>query len=390
MENPRPMNWLYFESPWPGGASRYVQETARILNSAQLLGGVSISYGALGENDLVELRSFTVTQQFKPFLGYETLHKSGRVRRRMRQLLHVVSIPVIIPRALILVLRHRSERLVVFAGGYPSSPGTMCVALFAQIFARGCLLFVLSMPRPVSGRFPFLGKAVDGLVKRTGVKVVVNSLTQKAAFHSTRSLESRSILVCRNPLASGGYIAPGQRHSNQPLQVVYYGRLDPLKDVESLLKSVPILSQRGVELAVTIIGDGPERKRLEQVVEELGIQDQVEFRGYLPNVSLEVLNNFHVGVIPSLWEGMPYALLDLIAAGACMVCTRVGGIGEVIEDSKTGLLVDPKRPDQIADALTDLFRNENKRVQLARRSQQAISKFASQDEWESNFRSLWN
>lgn len=111
-----------------------------------------------------------------------------------------------------------------------------------------------------------------------------------------------------------------------------------------------------------LIGDGRERAGLEKVVTEHGLGNNILFLGHRNDVP-DVLSCCDLSVLPSWAEGMPNAVLESMAAGLPVIATRVGGTPEIIEDGTSGLLVPPRSPQALADAILRVLRDP----ELARR-----------------------
>jgi rhamnosyl/mannosyltransferase len=101
----------------------------------------------------------------------------------------------------------------------------------------------------------------------------------------------------------------------------------------------------------TLVGDGPRRHELEALAERLGLGDRVTFVGSVAD-PLALLQTGDLFVLPSVAaEGAPMALLEALALGTPTVATRAGGIPEVVDDGRTGLLVPPGDPAALAGAM---------------------------------------
>jgi glycosyltransferase involved in cell wall biosynthesis len=116
------------------------------------------------------------------------------------------------------------------------------------------------------------------------------------------------------------------------------GRLDPIKNYPLLLSAFRRLLVRFPEAVLLIVGDGPERQRLESLARESGIEANVRFLGMRRDVD-RILPGLDVFVLSSFSEGMPVTLIEAMAAGVPVVATAVGGIPRVIRDGQEGLLV---------------------------------------------------
>jgi glycosyltransferase involved in cell wall biosynthesis len=141
---------------------------------------------------------------------------------------------------------------------------------------------------------------------------------------------------------------------NRPPTIVTVGRLSPVKGHSNLLLATRDLIERWSDVQVLIVGKGRLEGALKQQVVDLGLSKNVIFTGHLENVSA-LWNHVDAFVLPSLSEGMPLSLLEAMAAGVPPVATRVGGVPEVIEDGKTGILVPPEDRHALAKGIATLL-----------------------------------
>jgi glycosyltransferase involved in cell wall biosynthesis len=118
------------------------------------------------------------------------------------------------------------------------------------------------------------------------------------------------------------------------------GRLVPEKGFSLLLQALSRLKRLGHPFTFRLIGDGPERARLEKSVGELGLENEVQFAGALsPAEVKDALDQNEIFVLPSFMEGVPVVLMESMAKGLITVSTRIAGIPELITDGATGYLV---------------------------------------------------
>jgi glycosyltransferase involved in cell wall biosynthesis len=132
------------------------------------------------------------------------------------------------------------------------------------------------------------------------------------------------------------------------------GRLVPLKGTLYLLRAFAMLRAELPDLVLEIAGSGPEQSMLEREVQLLGVGGKVRFLGWVEELA-PVLARWDVFVLPSLEEGAPGAALEAMAAGLPVVASAVGGIPELVEDGRTGLLVPPRDSLALADRLRVLL-----------------------------------
>lgn len=131
-------------------------------------------------------------------------------------------------------------------------------------------------------------------------------------------------------------------------------RLTKSKGIRYLIEAFSYLYSKHREVNLVIIGDGEERKRLEELTKRLNVGDRVFFLGALPNAKL-YFSNFHIFVLPSLFEALPISILEAISQKVPVIATTVGGIPEIIEDGKTGLLVPSQDSLALAQAIEKLL-----------------------------------
>jgi glycosyltransferase involved in cell wall biosynthesis len=136
--------------------------------------------------------------------------------------------------------------------------------------------------------------------------------------------------------------------------VATVGQLRPEKALEVLVEAAEGLAPRFPELRVLIVGHGPVEDDLKQHVVEAGLEETVLFLGRRNDVP-DVLAGIDVAVCCSDHEGSPLSVMEYMAAGKPVVATRVGGVPDLIEDGVHGLLVPPRRSDELADAIASLL-----------------------------------
>lgn len=176
-----------------------------------------------------------------------------------------------------------------------------------------------------------------------------------------RAIEKRGPCRCRVDVVPN--VLPGDEvislsrssgsREGEPRGLLFLGRLSREKGVDVLLDALGGMP-RPKRPKLVVAGDGPERSRLEEMSARLGLGDSVFFVGFRDDVQA-LLNRAEVVVMPSRTEGLPMTLIEAMAAGKPVVAAAVGGIPEVLEDGRTGLLVPPEDPRALAGALEKMF-----------------------------------
>ena len=194
---------------------------------------------------------------------------------------------------------------------------------------------------------------VQRLAARAADAVVVPSPSAAAVARDWAGVPADRVVVIPNAIDPADW--PPTIPSSD---VVFLGRLDPVKDVPTLVAAVGLLP--GVRLHV--YGDGPDRPRVEAAAHAVG--DRVVLHGTVARPQ-DALAAAGVLVLPSLAEGFGLVLIEAMAAGVPVVATDVPGIRDVVTDGRTGLLVPPRDPPAMAAAIGRVLGDATLRQRLA-------------------------
>ena len=173
----------------------------------------------------------------------------------------------------------------------------------------------------------------------------------------------RKLVVVCNGVDPQPFITATRGKANDELKSMYgipedylvignTGRLSAQKDNTTLIKAIPALKLllQDTPFIVLLAGDGPERSVLEDLIISLGLEEQVRLIGFVTDIP-SFLGGIDIFVSPSLWEGLSISVLEAMAAAKPIVTTTILPNAELIEHEKTGLLVPPKSPEQVAQAI---------------------------------------
>jgi glycosyltransferase involved in cell wall biosynthesis len=151
------------------------------------------------------------------------------------------------------------------------------------------------------------------------------------------------------------------------------GSLYPVKGHKYLIDAAVHVVRRCPDVTFLIVGRGRLREELEAQASGLGVAPYIRFLGHRDDVRdlLDVCDAF---VLPSLSEGMPLALLEAMAAGVPTVATRVGGVGEVLEDGKSGLLVPPGESHAVAESLVTLLEDRTLATEIGEFAREVVAR----------------
>jgi glycosyltransferase involved in cell wall biosynthesis len=165
-------------------------------------------------------------------------------------------------------------------------------------------------------------------------------------------------------------------------------RLDPIKGHTDLITAFPKILQAVPTARLVFIGDGPAASDLRHQVHEVGLAEHVHFLGSRRDIP-RLLRAFDVFVLPSHQEGLGLAIIEAMAAGLPVVATRVGGIPEVVVEEETGLLVEPRNPPGLAEAIIHLLTNAHTRRQMSSKGRQRVEAYFTAQRTAANLTALY-
>jgi glycosyltransferase involved in cell wall biosynthesis len=168
--------------------------------------------------------------------------------------------------------------------------------------------------------------------------------------------------------------------SEGPCRLASIGRLEGWKGFSLGLAAFAAVHKQSPDSEYWIIGDGPERRRLEKLATRLGCRDKVRFVGWLPRADLlKVLSQVDVLVHPSLHEQFGYVALEAMAAGRPVICLASGGCGRLVSDAG-GIAIPMLTPEQVVSDLSEILlewvRDPAKRLEKGRHARRWVA-----DQW---------
>jgi glycosyltransferase involved in cell wall biosynthesis len=189
--------------------------------------------------------------------------------------------------------------------------------------------------------------------------------------------------------------AQDRQTERRPLRVAkrefvigYVGRLSEEKGIKYLIEASSLLKEADVPIKTVIVGEGPSRRDLEALVRERKLEEKVFFAGFQAEVE-SWLRSFDVFILPSLTEGTPMALLEAMACGIPAVASAVGGVPQVIDSRKNGILVSPGKPEEIKNAVHLLYKDEALRTDISAAAQDTIKAEYNVNDWISRLETVY-
>jgi glycosyltransferase involved in cell wall biosynthesis len=198
--------------------------------------------------------------------------------------------------------------------------------------------------------------------------IVCVSETERREGVAARTCDPARTVVILNGVDPQAAVIRTHEGVDRP-RLVSVGRLKAPKDFPTLLEAVSRLAHQPLDLRV--IGDGPDRAALEEMIQALGLDTRVQLVGDRDDV-LALLGESDCFVLSSTSEGLPISILEAMAAGLPVVASDVGGVHELVAPDVTGLLVPARDPAALAQALGSLLVDASVRARLGAAARAAV------------------
>lgn len=276
------------------------------------------------------------------------------------------------------------------------STGMLGRSALGATLARRPLVFKLTSD-PVyerSLRYGLGDEGLDEFQRRRGLRVGLLRRARQLALARTRQLVCPSASL--RELALGWGVAPERvailpnpvlpprlasreelrrRHRLDGPTLAFAGRLAPQKSLDVTLRA--LTSSEGVSLVVA--GDGPDARDLRRLAGDLALDGRARFLGPQPReVVFELLRAADAAVLSSSWENFPHMVVEALAVGTPVVATATGGVSEIVQDGRNGLLVPPGDPEALAAAIRRFFEDEALQKRLRAAAVESVAEYEPQ------------
>jgi glycosyltransferase involved in cell wall biosynthesis len=172
--------------------------------------------------------------------------------------------------------------------------------------------------------------------------------------------------VCRLGVDPAQFCYTVREAGASTVKLLCVGRLSSAKAQILLVQACATLRDEGLDFSLTLVGEGPDRARIEQAIERLGLGVQIHLTGALNQAAVRAhFEHADIFVLPSLAEGIPVVLMEAMSSGVPCVSTPVNGIPELIQHERTGLLATPGDVGSLAEQLRRLIQQPALRQSLA-------------------------
>ncbi len=274
----------------------------------------------------------------------------------------------------------------------------VCVHTEKELRVGGCASLLAAVPVIVSREvdFPlkdsFLNRLFYGKVAAV---IIANSYaTKNTLLISAPWLTAERIHVVwkgidprRFRLPPSGSLREEFHIGEEDSLIGFVGRLDEQKGLLTLLEAMALLVGRHRNAKLVLAGDGNLRASVQEFLRRKNLDRHVYLAGFREDIP-EFLRGIDFLVMPSNWEGFGYAAVEAMAAGKAVVASHVSSLPEIIDDRRTGLLVPPRSPEKLADAMVSLVDNPQLRSSMGKAGARKVENFFSLPAMVANVESL--
>jgi len=234
----------------------------------------------------------------------------------------------------------------------------------------------------------FLGRIILHVVKKATI-INVPGLASKN-FWISKGVDPNKINLLHSTIDTEIFT---NTNSKIEYDLIYLGRLSGEKNLELLLNSLVNLNNKGCSLKMVVVGEGPERNKLEKFVKSNNLENNVSFVGFQFDVN-SWLNKAAIFAMSSWSEGMPTALMQAMACERICICSKVGNIPDLLIHEENGFLFESYNLGELTSLLYNVYNNRKEYSQLRKNARLAVinnhSHLSALKKWETLFSEIFD
>lgn len=284
--------------------------------------------------------------------GFEIYHPKYFILPKAFRSLHGIFFFISLLKFYLDVIKRFSPDIIL---GFWTYPDGFANVLFAKMMSIPVIIGCLGSDINRYKNYFFHRKMITwSLGEADKILVVSNALKEEVV---KLGIEPNKVKVIPNGIESDIFFPKNRDEIKEKLKlnlneriVLCVARLSAEKGVDKLIKAFSKLKRNEVKLL--IIGDGPEKKKLMELTQQMGLNGRVNFIGERPQREIsDWINASDILCLPSLSEGWPNVLMEAFACGKPVVASRVGGVPEIITSDKLGIMVPPGDIEKLAEGI---------------------------------------
>lgn len=222
----------------------------------------------------------------------------------------------------------------------------------------------------------WLQKMINTLYFRLGWSVpVALSPEVRRTIVSFYGLDEEKVPMIYNGVDLGKCLPKTGYSLSAPAVLLHIGRFNAQKNHKGLLEAFSLIIKSYPDCCLKLIGDGSLQEETEQYAQTLGIRENVSFLGNQTNV-YPFLQEADIFLLPSKFEGMPMTIIEAMGTGLPVVASAVGGVPDMLEDRKSGMLTSCE-PNAVEEAVLELLRSEALRETLGTQAKEKSITFSA-------------
>jgi glycosyltransferase involved in cell wall biosynthesis len=238
------------------------------------------------------------------------------------------------------------------------------------------------------GPMPWKRRLAYRVLARMTTRMLTVCEAARISLAELTGLSPERIGVIPNGVDTNRFSPGAERPVRKGVVVGTAGSLTAVKNQAMLVEACSALADRGLDVDLRIAGEGPERDRLVQLAESRGMGRRMALMGHVSDVPA-FLRELDIFVLPSLSEAHPNALLEAMACGLACIGTRVGGVPEVLDEGRCGLLVDSGDTGGLVSAMAALAADVNRRRGLGIVARERVRRAYSLDKMIEAYAALY-
>lgn len=244
--------------------------------------------------------------------------------------------PINFPFRILQMWKHRKLNPALIAGIYEIPHGLIAV-ICAAILNRPSVVSIIGNPAYAKLRKGLRMQLTMWILRKANYVTVTGSSSKK--FLITKGLPEKKIWILPNTMDFSGFIRSTSKIKKY--DIISLGRLSEEKKVDQIIRIIAELKKSYPNLKAAIGGTGPEKDKLHQLSNDLGVNDVIDFLDFVPNDELPIfLASGQIFLLTSETEGFPRTIIQAASCGAAIVASNVGDINDVINHEINGFLVD--------------------------------------------------
>lgn len=280
----------------------------------------------------------------------------------------------------------KPQKVIACNGGYPAAQAVLAFSLAARMHNIPVLMSVVSMPKKRRSPVYLYDLFLDKILWKSLNIIIVNAHAIGLALINLRGAPKSKITIIHNGIKN----IKIQKHKiiKRPFTIGFVGRLEYAKGITYLLDAFLELAHSDNDINLTIVGSGDLLEYVSEKINQLNASNRVKILGHYEGEISKVFNSFDLFVFPSLWEGLPYSIIEAMRAQCPIVSTNVGGISEALINNKSAILISPRSISDIVAAVKTLKNNNKKRNAMAREARLRFETFFNLSLMQTKVRSL--